>query len=374
MSKDYYQILGVTRSASGEEIKKAYRRLAHQYHPDKPGGDEKKFKEINEAYQVLSDITRRTNYDRFGSADPAGGFGGFRTSGFSGGMPHGWDGFDFEGQNFGNMGDLGDIFESFFDGMGGRSRRKTYERGMDLEVREEITLEEAFRGVAKTIRLKTFVQCTKCGGKGAEAGSGFEKCAACDGQGEVREQRRSFFGNFAQVKICGKCHGTGEIPKKSCATCKGSGRVESDRDVKVELLPGIEDDQLIKIKGMGEAGERGTASGDLYVRVRIKPHHLFVREGINLIVPQELKIVDLLLGKKVEVPTISGGRILVEIPTNFNLKENLRIPNEGMPRFGASFGGRGDLYVSFIIKAPKKINAKLKKLLSDLEEWHRGEQ
>ena len=369
MAKDYYHILGVTKSASEEEIKKAYRKLAHQYHPDKPGGDESRFKEINEAYQILSDHTKRANYDRFGTAD-ASGFGGFGNAGGAqwGGFQDGF-GVGFDPEQFSGVGDFGDIFETFFEGLGVRPARKTYERGSDLEVHEEITLEEAFRGVTKNLRLRTFVQCDKCHGKGAEAGSGFEKCSACDGRGEVREQRRTFFGNFSQVKACAQCHGRGEIPKKACAACKGSGRVEAERAIKVDLLPGIEDNQLIKIKGMGEAGERGTAAGDLYVRVRVKPHHTFERHGSNLVVTRELKVLDLLLGKKVEVPTVSGGKIFVEIPAHFNLKDNLRIAGEGMPQFGASshFAGRGDLFVNFIVKAPKKPSAKAKKLLEDLE-------
>ncbi len=215
------------------------------------------------------------------------------------------------------------------------------------------------------MKIRMLVQCEKCKGRGAEAGAGFEKCVTCDGRGEVREQRRTFFGNFAQVKVCAKCHGTGEVPKKACGACKGSGRVEAERDVRVELLPGIEDNQLIKIKGMGEAGERGTTAGDLYVRVRIKPHHLFERHGANIVVPHELRIVDLLLGKKIEVPTISGGKVTVEIPAQFNLNDNLRIAGEGMPRFGSY--GRGDLLVNFIVKMPKKPGAQAKKLLEELE-------
>jgi molecular chaperone DnaJ len=362
MAKDYYNILGVAKTATEDEIKKAYRKLAHQYHPDKAGGDEKKFKEINEAYQVLSDKVKRAQYDRFGNADPMGGFGG-------GGSPNweGFGGFGFDPQNMGDVGDFGDIFETIFEGMGVRPRRKTYEKGSDLEVREEVTLEEAFRGIVKTLKIRTFVTCAKCSGKGAEPGSGFEKCSTCDGQGEIREQRKTFFGSFSQVKVCTKCHGSGEVPKKPCAVCKGAGRTESEREFKVEILPGIEDGQLIKIKGMGEAGERGTATGDLYVRVRVRPHAIFERHGHDLLVTKELKVLDLLMGKRVDVPTISGGRVAVEIPANFNLRENLRIPNEGMPRFGGTFGGRGDLLVNFIIKAPKKLSAKGKKLLEDLE-------
>ncbi len=358
--KDYYTILGVTRTATEDEIKKAYRKLAHQYHPDKAGGDETKFKEINEAYQVLSDKNKRAQYDRFGNAGPS--MGGFPGAG--GGFPEGF-GFGFDPQNMGDMGDLGDIFDSFMEGLGMRQRRKTYEKGSDLEVQENITLEEAFRGVTKTLRLRTFIQCAKCSGKGAEPGSTFEKCSTCDGQGEIREQRRTFFGSFSQVKLCTKCHGSGQIPKKPCAVCRGAGRIESQREIKFEILPGIEDGQLIKINAAGEAGERGAAAGDLYIRIRVQPHSTFERHGRDLLVHRELKIVDLLLGKKLEVPTVSGGKISVEIPANFNLKDHLRIPSEGMPQFGSR--SRGDLLVSFIIKAPKQPGSRAKKLLEELE-------
>ena len=372
--KDYYQLLGVSKGASEEEIKKAYRTLAHRYHPDKAGGDETKFKEINEAYQVLSDKTKRAQYDHFGTAEPGAGFGGFGGNQWNGANVN-WGGMGFDPSQFGDAGDFGDIFETIFEGMGGRPRRKTYEKGSDLEVREEVMLEEAFRGVVKTLRFRTFAQCTKCGGKGAEPGSGFETCAVCDGQGQIREQRRTFFGTFSQVRTCTKCHGSGEVPKKPCATCKGAGRIESDREAKIETLPGIEDGQLIKLQGMGEAGERGTAAGDLYVRVRVKPHPVFERRGNDLVVRLELPLTDALLGKTLSVPSISGATLNVEIPSHFNLKDLLRIPHEGMPRFGSARigvngpegGSRGDLLVDFIVKTPKKPGAKAKKLLEDLE-------
>lgn len=367
--KDYYGILGVAKTASEDEIKKAYRKLAHQHHPDKAGGNEAKFKEVNEAYQVLSDKNKRAQYDCFGTADPMGGFGagGAQWGGFPGGGQ--WGGVGFDPSQFGDMGDLGDIFETFFGGgggfPGGGGRRKTYESGSDLEVQEQITLEEAFTGTIKSVRLKTFVVCAKCGGKGAELGSGFETCSTCNGQGQIREQRRTLFGSFSQVKACAKCHGTGEVPKKPCSTCKGAGRVMSEREVKIDIMAGIDDNQLIKVKGMGEAGERGTASGDLYVRVRVRPHATFARHGSDLVIARELKLVDVLLGKPVTVPVISGGTITVEIPAGFNLKESLRIAGQGMPHIGSR--ARGDLLVNFTIKAPKKPNARAKELLEKLE-------
>lgn len=363
MPKDYYKILGIGRDANNEDVKKAYRRLAHQFHPDKAGGDEKKFKEINEAYQVLSDKAKRTQYDRFGAADPGAGFSWQGGQGPFGGMPN-WEGFGFGGDPH-NVGDIGDIFETFFEGLGVKPRRRTYERGSDLELIEEVSLEEAFRGVGKQIGIETFVRCETCKGQGADAKAGFTNCSVCGGQGEIKENRRTFFGSFSQVKTCEKCRGTGQVPNKACAACKGVGRLRSRREIKVEIVPGIDDNQLIKINGAGEAGERGTSAGDLYVRVRVKPHSVFERHAADLIVKKELRVFDLLLGKKIEIPTISGGKIHVEIPAHFNLKENLRIAGEGMPRFGSY--GRGDLFVNFIVKAPKKLNEKARKTLEELE-------
>ena len=375
MPKDYYHILGISKNASDEEVKKAYRKLAHEHHPDRPGGNEQKFKEINEAYQVLSNKAKRVQYDRFGTAEPnfgAGPWGGANPGqsgawgGFSGGEP--FEGFGFDPEQFSGMGDLGDIMDSIFEGMGVRPRRKTYEKGSDIETQVVITLEEAFLGASKTLHIRTLATCDACRGKGAAPGSVFQKCAACDGRGEVREQRRTFFGTFSQVKACEKCHGTGEVPKDACPVCRGAGRVLSVRDIKIEVLAGIEDNQLIKMKGMGEAGERGAAGGDLYVRVRVARHRVFERRGNDLIVKYEPNIQDLLLGKKIEVPTIEGKNVTVEIPAGFNLKDYLRISREGMPHFGAAHAmfaaNRGDLLVDFIIKAPKP-NAKLKKILED---------
>jgi molecular chaperone DnaJ len=373
---DYYKILGINKGASEEEIKKAFRKLAHKYHPDK-GGDEKKFKEINEAYQVLSNKEKRAQYDRFGrvfSAQGGPAYGG-EGAGFGFEWPFGGQAGPFGGTQgpFGEIkfdfdpdfGDLGDIFDAFFEGLGVRQKRRTYQRGADVQVIEEITLEEAFRGTEKKIRYSVSVRCEKCGGLGHDPKAGFEQCPVCAGRGEIKETRRSFFGDFVQVKPCDKCFATGQIPKKICEVCRGSGRIKGEKNVTVEIRPGIADGQIIKIQSAGEAGERGTKEGDLYVRIKIKPHPVFRRQGDDLIVKKEVNLIDLLLEKKIEIPIISGNKLKIEIPADFDLKSNLRISGEGMPHFGSI--GRGDLIVEFKIKTPKKLSEKAKKILEDLE-------
>ena len=368
MNKDYYKILEVEKSANEEEIKKSYRRLAHKYHPDKAGGDEKKFKEINEAYQVLSDKNKRSQYDQFGrvfegagDSGQGGPFGGFDFS----------QGFGFDPSDMENLSGFNDIFDMFFEGLGVK-KRKTYHRGADLEMEKEITLEEAFHGVAVKTGVDTFEGCGKCGGLGHFAKEGFIKCAICGGRGEIRELRQTFFGQFSQVRACKKCNGQGEIPNKICGGCGGSGRVRVKKEVQIDIARGINDGQLIKIPGLGQAGERGAGVGDLYVRIKIKPHHIFKRAGNDFLIKKDLDILKVIAGEKIEIPVISGGKISVEIPVGFNLRERLRIPNEGMPKFdggpfGMAHGKRGDMFVEFDVKVPK-VGKKLKDFLGGLEQ------
>ncbi|MEK7496157.1 MAG: DnaJ C-terminal domain-containing protein [Patescibacteria group bacterium] len=364
---DYYKILNINKNASEEEVKKAFRKLAHKYHPDKGGGDDKKFKEINEAYQVLSSKEKRQQYDQFGrvfsgQGGPAGA-GGFNPFDSAQAGPFGEVKFDFGGG--GDFGDISDIFDAFFEGMGVKQKRRTYHRGADIQIIQEITLEESFRGVEKNLNYRTAVKCEKCDGLGNDPKAGFDQCVVCGGRGEIKEAVRSFFGNFVQVKQCRQCFGVGQIPKKICETCKGSGKIMGERKIKIEIRPGIGDGQIIKIKGAGEAGEKGTAEGDLYIRIKIKPHPVFQRRGDDLIIKKEANIIDLLLEKKIEIPTISGNLLKTEIPAGFDLKDNLKISGEGMPHFGSY--GRGDLIVELTIKTPKKLNAKAKKIIEDLE-------
>lgn len=367
MSKDYYKILGVERSSSDEQIKKAYRRLAHEHHPDKKSGNEAKFKEINEAYQVLSNKEKRTTYDQFGTADfNAGGFNGNPFGGFSTGEGPG-AGWDFNNINFGAGGEVnvGDIFEAFFEGMGVKQKRRSYERGSDLEVRELITLEEAFHGVSKKLSYDVLLKCETCGGHGYDVKTGVKTCDACNGQGEIQETKKTFFGNFAQVRGCGECFGTGKKPNQICKDCRGLGRKKGTKEINYDILAGIADNQIIKIAGAGEAGERNTESGDLYVRVKIKPHAVFRREENDLYITKELPIIDALSEEKIIFMGLDGRKIGVPIPVGFHLRENLKVAGEGMPRFRTY--GRGDLYIAFDIKMPMKPNAQAKKLLEELK-------
>lgn len=364
---DYYKTLDIQKGASEEEVKKAYRRLAHKYHPDKTGGNEKKFKEINEAYQVLSNKQKRAQYDQFGrtfdGAAPGGG-------GFGGGSPFG-NGFGF-GTDFsggfqsGDFDDLGGIFEGIFgSGFGGGGGRRTYRKGSDLEVAADLTLEEAFRGVRRQFSINTHVACPSCAGKGAEAKSGFIPCLQCSGQGEVREVKKTFFGNFAQVVPCPKCGGEGKVPEKACVKCSGTGRISGKRDIAIDIQAGISDGQVIKVQGSGEAGPRGAAAGDLYVRIRVRSHGSFRRSGDDLYYRTKVNLLDVLLEKPVEVPTIDGKRATLEIPKELNSKELLKIRGAGMPRLGSS--GRGDLIVELDIVFPKRMSEKAKNLLNELK-------
>ncbi|MEK9183838.1 MAG: DnaJ C-terminal domain-containing protein [Patescibacteria group bacterium] len=358
--KDYYKILGIEKGASEDDVKRAYRKLAHQYHPDKPSGNADKFKQINEAYQVLSNKEKRQQYDRFGRT-----FDG--STGFDNNSPFGGMGFEFgfDHNNAEDLGNMGDIFEAFFDGLGIKRKRRTYEHGADLETMLEINLEEAFRGTSKTLNIESFVLCLKCAGVGYSAKEGLEDCSACNGQGEIKENRKSFFGSFTQVKICGKCAGSGQIPKKPCAACSGTGRLKNEKKINIDIAPGIEDGQIIKISKAGDAGLRSASAGDLYARIKVAIHPVFERIDSNLLTKKEINIIDVLLGKKVEIKTIGGNILSIEIPSNLNLNEELRISGEGMPRLGSS--GRGDLYVKFIIKQPQKLSGKAKKILEDLD-------
>lgn len=366
MGKDYYKILGIPREATSDDIKKAYRKLAHQHHPDKKGGDEAKFKEINEAYQVLSSVEKRSQYDRFGRV--------FDGSSGMGGGEQGWNPFGAGAEGFRwsggmgseDLGDFGDIFETIFSQFGGK-RRQTYAHGSDIEIAIDLTLEDSFNGVSRVVSFRTHEKCAICHGVGFDESKGVKQCGVCGGRGEVRVERKTFFGNFAQVQTCPQCHGRGKVPEKECTKCSGAGRITGQKDVRVQIPRGIEDGQVVKVAGAGEAGERGSKSGDLYLVVRVKPSAVFERRKDDLFVHYDVRLIDILLSKKMFIKGIDGEQIEFTISPGFNLKEKFKVANQGMPKFGSSPGSstRGDLFITINAKVPR-LSQRGRKLLEEL--------
>lgn len=355
--KDYYQILGVSRDASPEEIKKAYYKLAHKYHPDK-GGDEKKFKEINEAYQVLSDKEKRAQYDKFGRVFEGGAESGFDFQ-WSWGRPEGEFDFDF--------GDLGEMVEEMFGfGFGETRKRKDLKRGKDIEVDIEISLEDTLKGKEKLISLYKYINCSRCQGSGVEPGSKTKECFSCRGTGEVQQIKKTFFGSFTRYTVCPECNGEGYKPEKSCNVCQGEGRIKAEERIRIFIPAGVDNNQVIKIQGKGDAGKRGGKSGDLYLRILIKKHPIFERRGDDLYVSKEISFSQAVLGDEVEIPTLEGSKILLKVPAGTESGKVLRISGKGIPHFSGY--GRGNLYVELIVKIPKKLTKKQKELLEKLKE------
>lgn len=364
--QDYYEILGVSKSSSEDEIKKAFRKLAHKYHPDKAGGDEKKFKEINEAYQVLSDKNKRSQYDRFGKT-----FSDQGREGFGQGNP--FAGFDFSGGQFnGDFSNFGfegfdDILGAFFGGGGGR-RGSGVQKGNDIQIILDITLKEAYFGVKKDISFRTLVNCPKCGGIGYDKSAGTKKCGRCSGTGQIKEQKSSFFGNFVQVKECDRCFGTGQEANKVCSECGGAGRVTGTRSITVDVKAGVYGGQVIKISGQGEAALRGKPSGDLYIKINILADKKFKLEGDNIIVQKEIKFSDVLKGKELEVESISGDKVKIEIPPHSEITEPIIAKGAGMQRSSGILGKmvKGDMIINLKLKTPKKLSSKARQLADDL--------
>jgi len=357
--KDYYQILGVSPDASDDEIKKAYRKLAHQYHPDKTGGDEKKFKEINEAFSVLSDKKKREQYDKYGRVFDNN-FYGSGQAGFNWG-PFSDSPFDFSsGVNFENFG-FEDIFEGIFGG--GNFRKEHKIRGSDIQFKINISLEEAFYGTKKEISFKTYLKCNTCNGFGYDKSKGVKKCSNCNGKGTVRMEKRAFFMSFSQIVTCSVCGGTGEVPNQKCASCGGDGRIYGNKKITVDIPKGIKNGEVIKLNGEGEAGLRGGKNGDIYIFVNVLPHKIFTRKGDDLYVKKNINLRQLFGDEAIKLKDINGEEFSVYVPHSFSLSENLKVPKRGMSKI---FGERGDLYISLEFKTPSKLSAKSKKILDDL--------
>ena len=348
MAKDYYAILGVERQANNDDIKKAFRKLAHKYHPDKKGGDELKFKEISEAYSVLSDTKKRQEYDSYGrvfndGAGPQGGFGGFQGAGFD---PSQMEGFD-----------LGDIFGDIFGGARGQKTK----RGRDISIDLELDFKDAVFGVERKVLLTKTSECNTCTGSGAKAGSDFETCTTCNGQGNVHETKRSILGTFDAMRQCEVCHGVGKIPKEKCDNCKGISVRRTEEEITVSIPANINDGEMIRMTGAGEAVPGGIA-GDLYIKLHVKPHTAFVKEGFNLKTDLNVKLSDALLGSTYTVITLDG-EISVKIPAGASPNEVLRAKGKGVPMNDSK---RGDLLIKLNIQLPKKLSRSAKKIVEEL--------
>ncbi|MCB1538216.1 MAG: molecular chaperone DnaJ [Rhodospirillales bacterium] len=370
----YYDVLGVAKTATDAEIKSAFRKLAMQFHPDKNPGDKKaeaKFKEINHAYDILKDSEKRAAYDRYGAAAFEGGMGGARGGNpfGQGGNPFGQGGFEF---NFGGgAGGFSDIFEEMFGDIMGGARggrqgggaRGGYQsgaaRGSDLQYGVEITLEDAFKGTEKTIRVPTFAACDTCHGSGAKAGTKPETCPTCKGQGRVRAQQ----GFFTIERGCPTCGGAGQVIKEKCTACGGAGRVRREKTLKVNIPSGIEHGRRIRLAGEGEAGANGGPAGDLYVLVNIKAHKLFTREGADLHCRVPIAMSIAALGGAIEVPTIEGGRAEVKLPAGTQTGQQFRLKAKGMSMMRSS--ARGDMYIELFVETPVHLSKKQKELLAE---------
>lgn len=361
---DYYEILGVARGATQEEIKKAFHKLAHKYHPDK-GGDEKKFKEINEAYQVLSDKQKRTQYDQFGRVFDQGGPGGYSA---------GDQGFDFswiwgnrpQGETEFDFGDIGDILEDFVGGGGRAKSKKDIRKGKDIQVDIEVPLESVLEENIQKINLFKQATCHRCQGSGAEPGTKVKECFSCRGLGQVQQVKKTFLGSYTTIGICPECKGEGTIPEKPCNVCKGEGRIKAEETIEVVLPAGVDTNQVIKMEGKGEAGKRQGKTGNLFVRVFVKQHPVFQRRGDDLFTKTSITFSQAALGDKVEIETLAKTKILLDIPAGTESGKIFRITDKGIPHFGGY--GKGSLYIDLRIKTPKKISRKQRELLEKLRE------
>ena len=356
MSKrDYYDVLGASKGASADELKKAYRKKAKELHPDRNSDNpnaEAQFKEINEAYDVLKDADKKAAYDRYGHAAFEGGMGGGRP----GGGFHG--GSDFSSA-------FSDVFDDLFGdfmggGRGGGRQRST--RGADLRYNMRITLEEAFSGAQKTISVPTSVQCNACTGTGAEGGSEPATCPTCSGMGKVRATQ----GFFTVERTCPTCSGAGQIIKNPCKSCSGQGRTEKDRALSVNIPAGVEKGTRIRLSGEGEAGLRGGPAGDLYIFIEVAPHEIFQREGTNLFCRVPVSMAAAALGGDIEVPTIDGGRSRVKVPAGSQSGRQMRLRSKGMPAVRSS--QVGDMFIELAVETPVNLTSRQKELLREFEE------
>lgn len=362
MSKrDYYEVLGVGKNASADEIKKAFRRLAVKYHPDKEGGDEAKFKEINEAYDVLKDAQKRQRYDQFGHA----GVGGASGGGYSGGNP--FEGFNFNGQNINfDFGDgLGDIFSQFF---GGGGRQRAPQRGRDVEVSLQLTFEEAVFGVEHEFKLDLDAECRHCKGTTVEPGYDLKTCPTCHGAGQQVRVMNTMFGAIQQNVTCETCKGRGKVPEKVCTVCHGKGTERRQESIKLKVPAGIDDGATIRVAGRGEAISQGE-KGDLYVHIRVKAHKRFTREGDIILSEEHISMVDAALGTEINVETVDG-EVRMKVPAGTQSGTDFKLSGHGVPHMNSE--RRGPHIVSIIVDVPTKLTKQQKELLEVFRSGKRG--
>ncbi len=358
MSKrDYYDVLGVSKGATADEIKKGFRRKAKELHPDRNSDNpdaESQFKEANEAYDVLKDADKKAAYDRYGHAAFEGGMGGGgRAGGFGGGQG------DFASA-FSDVFD--DLFGDFMGGQRGGRAGQRASRGSDLRYNLRISLEEAFEGLQKTINVPSTVSCGSCNGIGAAAGSEPTSCPTCSGMGKVRAQQ----GFFTVERTCPTCSGSGQIIKNPCSDCRGAGRIEKERALSVNIPAGVETGTRIRLAGEGEAGMRGGPQGDLYIFIEVNDHSIFERDGVNLFCQVPVSMSTAALGGEIEVPTIDGGRSRVKIPAGSQSGRQMRLRSKGMPALRGS--GQGDMFIEMAVETPVNLTNRQKELLKEFEE------
>lgn len=371
MAKDYYNTLGVSNTASQDEIKKAFRKLAHQHHPDKEGGNIDKFKEINEAYQVLSDESKRKAYDQFGEAGVnggahGGGAGGFNWSDFAqqSGFGNGQGGMNF---------DIGDIFSEFFGGGAGRQGggRRRAARGADIQMDVDITFEEAAFGTKKNIDIYKSTTCSVCSGNGAKPGTPIKTCSHCKGQGFVDQVQRTILGMVHTQAPCGDCRGAGKTAEVKCTECRGAGVQKKNVNIEVQVPAGIGDQQTLRLSKQGESGEHGATPGDLYVTIRVgKPKHKWVRQDDDVMAEAHVSFTTLVFGGKVTVPTLDG-EVILKIPAGTEAGKSLRLKGKGFTHLQSAH--RGDHIVQVKVVVPGRIGGKEKKLLKELHKIYTGE-
>lgn len=352
MAKNYYDILGVEKKATKDDIKKAFRKLAQKHHPDK-GGDEAKFKEITEAYAILTDDKKRREYDSYGQTfaggQGPGGFGGFDPSQFSG---FGQGGVEF---------DISDLFGGFGDIFGGGGGRKA-RRGRDISLDIEISFKESVFGVKRSVLVTKVGKCDVCDGKGAKPNTEMENCTTCNGQGRIHETRDSVLGAFTSVRTCPHCEGVGKVPKEKCTECAGRGVLRKETEIKLDIPAGIDNGEMIRMPGAGEAIKNGL-SGDLYIKVHVKQHATFRKEGLHLVMELPVKLTDALLGTTVSVQTLDDKVLEVKIPVMTKTEEILRVRGKGIKQGGSE----GDLLIHLNATLPKKLSGKAKKAIEDLK-------